>query len=224
MSELYRERAHDFVGSLSREFRGFSLEEYEKIGVVVLEVRKPPVHSHGQIASTAVSDAIDNFISLEIDFVKLLVMTERPVSEIKKSIMRLSRLGVVEKDVIGLVGLNILPVKCRNGRTSFMKARISSGGPEFVIVDSLKYCDEFKGKIDFLDFSIQEVRDALPFLRACNLERQFISKLVIEKTTVRHRSIDRNQTQKFRSKTKALVRWVSIHISDPSYLPLGTIG
>ena len=152
-------------------------------------------------------------ISLHVAALKSLVEEASPVSEVKRSIMLISRLDVVEKDVVSLLDLKMFPVKCRDGQLRFMKAKVISSDPEFVITDNPTHGDEFQGKIDFLDFSAREVRDARPFLCACNLERQFISKLIKEETTVQHRSIDRDATSELHLKISALVRYASIYIS-----------
>ena len=146
-------------------------------------------------------------IAMYIASIKSLASRNSPAAKIREAMKLVSLLGVEEADVSSLLDAKVFPVKCRNGQMCFMKAKFTSPDPEFAIMDNLTHGDAFQGKIDVLDMSLEEIRDARPFLLACGLEHHFMSRLIKEETTVQEGSLEWETTKEFRLKAPALVRY-----------------
>ena len=94
-----------------------------------------------------------------------------------------------------------LPVKLKSGIRQWCDR---SG--RFAIVDRREYERSFAGKIDVLDFSMEETHAIKPFLLGLGLEERYMSKAVKEETKALDGSIDQRLTQDLRKKAYAICR------------------
>lgn len=128
-------------------------------------------------------------------------------NEIKHALRSINELGPTANDVDGLRGVTCLPLKLGNG----IKV-IESPGTEFFIVDRLEYAAAFEGKVNVLDFSLEEVRQFQRLLISLGLADRYLSSAVEEVTSVLQPAARRTSslTREFRRKAKALLRYVTI--------------
>jgi hypothetical protein len=94
-------------------------------------------------------------------------------------------------------------VKLTNGQNTFTKKHA-----DLAVVDRLEYGEALAGTTRVLDFSIKEVRTYRSVLLAFDLERQHLSALVEEMTTVQDGMMIPGLRQTFKSKAYALFRYV----------------
>ena len=144
----------------------------------------------------------------EMHIASLISQAEKqPIaSKIKDTMKLISSLGVTAKDVTKLLETKIFPVRLPGTESCFAAATSGTASIEFAIIDKLRHRTAFEGKIEFLDFSLEEIRDSRAFLDACSLNRQFTSVLVQEVTDVQGGSLNKEMTQVFRLKATAIVR------------------
>lgn len=94
-----------------------------------------------------------------------------------------------------------LPVKRPSGELRWQN---KSGA--FAIVDRREYGEIFAGKVNFLDFSLEEVHSLNSLLVGLGLEGRYTSKAVREITTVQGGSLNQRLTTDLRKKAYAICR------------------
>lgn len=124
-----------------------------------------------------------------------------PISKFKPIIMHISSLGPTARDLEDLKMAYIFSVTMTNG-----KRGASNINASFAIIDRLEYGSAFKGQLEMLDYSIEEVHACRNFLLALDPKRKYLSELVEERTTVRDGAIDTKLSHSFRMKANALLR------------------
>ncbi len=99
----------------------------------------------------------------------------------------------------------IFPVRTTHG-TIVLRSRDES----FSINDRQLWADAFYGKVDFLDFSLKEVRSLQPFLSCSGLEGRYLSEIVMEKSSFQGniREASSVRSKHFRRRAHALARSV----------------
>lgn len=122
-------------------------------------------------------------------------------SELKEMIFTISSMKPQKNDLEKLRTRGILPVKYANGLPG--RAHMSA---DFAIPDRPQYNEAFQGKIITLDFSIGEIRAAMPFLAAAGLEGRLLSTMVQEETAVEGGKLNTQLTQSFVEKSYAIFR------------------
>ena len=146
-------------------------------------------------------------------------------AQIKETMRLICDLGLGETDPSSLDEAKILPIKLANGSRSFAAVSSADGSMDFAIIERTTHSDAFRGKISELDFSIEEIRDTRPLLRAIGLDDRFSSKRVKEVTDVSGGSQDREMTKNLRGKSQAIVRYVirpsslqKMQVAFPTYV------
>jgi len=77
----------------------------------------------------------------------------------------------------------------------------------FVVNDRPKLEEVFKDHIGFFDFTLEEVRQLAPFLKALGLENNYLSHVTTEETACTENKLcDANLTQSFKNKSYGLLR------------------
>ena len=130
------------------------------------------------------------------------------ITNIKDMIWAINAMDPKTDDLIPLAPCNILPVR----RTRHGSAEISlqNCGRNFTVVDRTKLADIFMEHVGFLDFSLEEVRQLDPFLRALDLSKKYLSRVCIEETACRGDGVlDVDLTNKFKDRAYYLLRLVN---------------
>lgn len=127
------------------------------------------------------------------------------IDHVKEMIWAISAMNPETSDLIPLVPCNILPVKrVRHGSA---EVSLQNCGSNFTVVDRTKLADIFRGHVGFLDFSLEEVRQLDPFLRALNLSKKYLSCVCTEETACSGDGVlDTNLTEKFNDRAYHLLR------------------
>jgi hypothetical protein len=94
-----------------------------------------------------------------------------------------------------------LPVKRTSGEVDWVAC-----SEDFAIIDRLEYGDIFRGKVDVLDFSLEEVHRISQFLFGLKLQGRYMSRRVEEKTGVEGGTLNRRLTEDLRKKAYAISR------------------
>jgi hypothetical protein len=94
-----------------------------------------------------------------------------------------------------------LPVKLSSGPVDWQD---HTG--DFAIVDRREYGDLFAGKVNFLDFSLEELHSLKLLLVGLGLRERYTSKAAKETTTVRGGSVSQHLTNDLRKKAYAVCR------------------
>ena len=148
-------------------------------------------------------------VEMYIDSIKAEAKGEASVARIKSTMKLICSLDVEDRDLSSLLDAKVLPIKLANGVRVFASASTKGEGVNFVILENIIHRDAFEGRIDILDFSLEEIRNTRPLLLAMGLQERFSSQLVGETTDVNGGSQDRGMTKTFRNKSQAVVRCVA---------------
>ncbi|KIW01104.1 uncharacterized protein PV09_07391 [Verruconis gallopava] len=104
-----------------------------------------------------------------------------------------------------------LPIRTVDKRLEWVRPSFE----DFVIVDRKEYGDMFEGKVNVLDFSLEEVHQLRTFLIALDLGRRFMSEAVEEKTRVSGElRLDNDLTREMQRKAYAICRYAA-HLHSP---------
>lgn len=131
------------------------------------------------------------------------------VERARTLIKDISTMVLHEGFLTDLIGLTILPVKLSTGSTI-----LASTSSTFAIVDRLGYGDVFKGKVDTLHFTIEEIHQIRPFLSALKLERRYMSTMVKETSVVTESSKEPGLSDRLRQRADAILRCVPDYASS----------
>jgi hypothetical protein len=118
------------------------------------------------------------------------------------------------QEILNICALNPTPEAIRKlSDCKFLPVRLPSGerrwldyAGEFAIIDRREYGDLFLGKIQLLDFSLEEIHPLKLFLSYLGLAERYMSKAVKEETTVEGGSFSRSLTKDLRNKSYAICR------------------
>ncbi|KAH8587446.1 hypothetical protein B0O99DRAFT_694433 [Bisporella sp. PMI_857] len=133
-------------------------EDLKDLFVGILKVKIPDLH-------------------LLVEELKRVAQSSPSINDIKSLIWQINTFAPTIKDLDKLRGSKIFPVRKTNGRLE-LRTRLA----RFSIVDRQAWADAFEGKLDFLDFSLKEVRTLEPFL-SCMEIGGYLSEVVIEKSS-----------------------------------------
>jgi hypothetical protein len=131
---------------------------------------------------------------------------ERPsINSIKEMIVAINAKDPKKDDLVSLAGVNFLPI---------LRSGSSQGGihfrncqSNFGIIDRAKTAEIFKDRTGLLAFSLEEVRNLEPFLRALDLGNKYLSCLCTEMTACSDNGVlDIVRTEKFRDRAYYLLR------------------
>lgn len=132
----------------------------------------------------------------------------QPVPDIKELLWSVNEMLIANKDSSTLLGASlqlsrIFPVKLLDGTVELL---IPFG--EFCINDRPQYADALKGKVQLLDFTAEEVNRLKPLIEWANLTNRYLSKTVMEKTSVEQsRGVeDKEFAQDIINKAAAFIR------------------
>jgi hypothetical protein len=122
--------------------------------------------------------------------------------EILRAILLICAFDPTPTDLKSLLTCACFPVKTSGGNAAWYSSR-----DQFAVVDRKEYGDIFSGRIDILDFSLEEVHQMRSFLVALGLESHFMSVAVKEETqTSGVATPDNVLTREMRKKAYAICR------------------
>ena len=113
----------------------------------------------------------------------------------------ISSLNPTADDVAELLGANVFFVKTQAGQQTWTNSAAS-----FAIIDGSEYGAAFMGKINMLDYTMEEVNACKPLFHLLGMKKKFLSELVAEKISVDGGEISTKLTESFRIKAYAFVR------------------
>jgi hypothetical protein len=119
-------------------------------------------------------------LGLLVEELKRVAQSSPSIYDVKSLIWQINSFGPSGQTLDKLFGFDILPVRKADGTLKLL-----SKSHRFSIIDRQHLGDAFKGKLDFLDFSLKEVRILLPFLSCMGLETRYLSEIVVEKSSFR---------------------------------------
>jgi hypothetical protein len=141
-----------------------------------------------------------------VDELSRVESSKLTVDDVKSLIWQINHFSPSRKAVEKLKTLPIFPVKTA-GR-GLDPAVLRGRNEKFSIIDRQPWADVFQGRIDFLDFNLEEVRKLQPFLSSFELENCYLSRAVAEVSSFQGevREQSRNRTRQLRSRAYAMAR------------------
>ncbi|KAF2187478.1 hypothetical protein K469DRAFT_749209 [Zopfia rhizophila CBS 207.26] len=122
---------------------------------------------------------------------------------IKRMIRNICHFNPTREQLNGLLDCKCFPVTLSNGALDWMDSK-----GNFAIVDRREYGRLFAGKVNLLEFSLEEVHFSETFLRGLNLQKQYMSCLADAKTTATNSVFDERLTEDLRRKAYAICRYI----------------
>ncbi|KAE8447535.1 hypothetical protein EG329_010665 [Mollisiaceae sp. DMI_Dod_QoI] len=141
------------------------------------------------------------------------------VVNVKQMIWAINAMDPKKSDVDPLLRCSILPIETAGSRSPSISFQTCQGN--FVINDRMKLADTFVGRVGFLSFSLEEVRQLDPFLQALDLSKKYLSSVCIEETACTDDGVvDVNLTEQVRDRAYYLLRCAvsfrsPLALSDP---------
>jgi hypothetical protein len=148
-------------------------------------------------------------LRLLVEELKRVEQSSLSIDDIKSLIWQINTFDPTIEDLQTLRGSKIFPVRKANG-TVELRTRMA----RFSIIDRQLWADAFEGKLDYLDFSLKEVRTLQPFLAGLEIDG-YLSEVVIEKSSFQGiiPEPSAKRTRDLQRRAYALSRYV------PSFLP-----
>jgi hypothetical protein len=115
-------------------------------------------------------------LRLLVEELKRVAQSSPSIDDIKSLIWQINTFDPTIQDLETLRGSKIFPVRKANGRVE-LRTRIA----RFSVIDRQLWADAFERKLDYLDFSLKEVRTLQPFLAGLEIGG-YLSEVVIEKS------------------------------------------
>ncbi|KAF2499755.1 hypothetical protein BU16DRAFT_504059 [Lophium mytilinum] len=143
-------------------------------------------------------------LEMHISALKEKASTNPDKYSIFREILNICAFDIPFKALESLRNCKCLPVKLSSGTTEW-----SDCSKDFAIVNRRDYSQTFAGRINVLDFSLEEVHSLKPFLSGLGLEERFLSRAVREETTVQGGSKDERLTADLRKKSYAICRYAA---------------
>jgi hypothetical protein len=116
-------------------------------------------------------------LRLLVEELKRVAQSSPSIDDIKSLIWQINTFGPTVEDLNSLRRSKIFPIRKANGILE-LRTRLA----RFSIVDRQLWADAFEGKLDYLDFSLKEVRTLEPFLSGMEVGG-YLSEVVIEKSS-----------------------------------------
>jgi hypothetical protein len=143
-------------------------------------------------------------LEMYIEALKQEALAIRDQNKMKQIITNICSFGILPTEKLkDLRQVACLPVILLDGGVRWMNCQ-----GDFYIVDRLEYGRSFKGKIRYLDFTLEEVHSFECFLSGLNLNGRYLSQVVEYQTQATGTSLDRLLTSSLRSKAYAICRYV----------------
>lgn len=116
-------------------------------------------------------------LRLLVEELKRVAQSSPSINDIKSLIWQINTFSPTTEALTTLRGSKIFPVRKANGKVE-LRTRLA----RFSIIDRQLWADAFEGKLDYLDFSLKEVRTLEPFLSGMEVGG-YLSEVVIEKSS-----------------------------------------
>jgi hypothetical protein len=116
-------------------------------------------------------------LRLLVEELKRVAQSSPTINDIKSLIWQINTFDPAIEDLDKLRGSRIFPVRKANGKIE-LRTRLA----RFSIIDRQIWADAFEGKLDYLDFTLKEVRILEPFLSGMEIGG-YLSEVVIEKSS-----------------------------------------
>jgi hypothetical protein len=114
------------------------------------------------------------------------------------------RPNLIDLDILSTC--NFLPVKIPQPDAAHRMA-FRARQSDFVIIDRIKLAEIFEGRVEFLDFNLEEILQLEPFLTSMGLGSKYLSLLCREETDCQGESfLDNGLTAAFNSRAYDLLR------------------
>jgi hypothetical protein len=128
------------------------------------------------------------------------------VQRVKELIWAINGMRPSSNDLNILSTSNFLPVRVpQPGAVHEIEFRTCQS--DFAIVDRIKLADIFEGRVEFLDFNLEEILQLEPFLRSLDLGSKYLSLLCREETDCQGESLlDNRLTADFNDRAYDLLR------------------
>jgi hypothetical protein len=140
-----------------------------------------------------------------VEGLRSLAQGQPSFADVKQIIWAINSMDPKERDLEAMRSCNILPIS--GDPSSADGTSLQTCQSTFVIIDRVKLADIFSGYIGFLDFSLEEVRQLDPFLKALRLGDKYLSCVCTEATACSEDGIpDRELTTEFMDRAYALLR------------------
>jgi hypothetical protein len=145
-------------------------------------------------------------LRLLVDELRRVVTSNHTVDDVKSLIWQINKFSPSRVSLQTLETLPILPVQMTSRGLDAVVLRVRA--KKFAINDRQLLAEMFQGRIDHLDFSLEEVRKLQPFLSSFDLEDRYLSRAVTETSSVQGDVgvISRERTRQVRSRAHALAR------------------
>ena len=141
-----------------------------------------------------------------VDELSRVASSKLTVDDVKSLIWQINSFSPSRKALEKLKPLTIFPVKAASSGLDPVVLRVLN--EKFLIIDRQPWADAFQGRIDFLDFNLEEVRKLQPFLSSFDLENCYLSRAVAETSSFQGevREQSRKRTRQLRSRAYAMAR------------------
>jgi hypothetical protein len=135
------------------------------------------------------------------------------IGDVKSLIWQINSFAPSRKALEKLVDHPIFPVRVPNRTVEAIELRDRSGN--FSIIDRQPWADVFQSEVDFLHFTLEEVRKLRPFLSCLDLEDRYLSRVIVEKSSFQGNIQEPSgkRTRQLRRRAHALSRQVLNTIS-----------
>jgi hypothetical protein len=152
-----------------------------------------------------------DFLGVKVPDLGMLVQELKKVAksdpsavEVISLIWQINAMSPAGKDLEALKKSKIFPVRLANGKVELCSKEVL-----FAISDRKILGDAFDGRIDFLDFSLEEVRRLRPFLSCLGLEDRYLSTAAIETSSFERggEHYTKEWTRHLRRRAHALFRY-----------------
>ncbi len=142
-------------------------------------------------------------IDTYITELQLLTADEQtaPMNKVMGLIKEINSFGPSVGALDTLKPSNFLPVQGADAKTSLKKT-----SDLFAIVDRPEFALAFRGKVPVLDFDMEEVRELRQTIQALHLEDRYMSRLVVESSTVKDSSKEELLSNSVQKRAYALFR------------------
>jgi hypothetical protein len=128
------------------------------------------------------------------------------VQRVKQLIWAINGMRPRPNDLNNLLTCNFLPVRVpQPGAAHRIEFRACQS--DFAIIDRIKLAEIFEGRVELLDFSLEEILQLEPFLRSLGLGSKYLSLLCREETDCQGESLlDNGLTADFNGRAYDLLR------------------
>ncbi len=147
-------------------------------------------------------------LGLLVEELSRVARSSPTVDDVKSLIWQINSFTPSRKALQKLVDHPIFPVRLLNGTVEAIELRDRSG--HFSIIDRQPWADAFQGEVEFLHFTLEEVRKLQPFLSCLDLEGGYLSRVVVEKSSFQGNIQEPSgkRTRQLRRRAHALSRQV----------------